>query len=168
MKRFLFTATAIFLLAGCSTAYGPMGFTGGVQAVQITSDTYQIEARGNANTSPAAIQQFVLLKAAETALENGYEGFDLIGAQNASTSGSIVHPGMSQAYSNGAGGYYGFGAPSYVNHVTKPAVIVAVRMIRNANSASFNAKEIANNLGPVLKANATHPKPKIQASPSSQ
>lgn len=156
MKPLLIALCSFSLLAACAidTRYAPMTVLGGVQATRITNDTYQIEAKGNIHTSPAKIQQFVLLKAAETALENGYEGFDIISAQDASQSSASVHNGVSQTYSDGAGGYYSFGSPSYVSNNTKPRMIAAVRMIQQAKDASFNAKEIANNLGPVLKANS--------------
>ena len=49
------------LLAGCATKYQEMGFTGGVAAEQVTSDTYRIIARGNGYTGNTAIQDYALL-----------------------------------------------------------------------------------------------------------
>lgn len=58
-------------LASCATKYQEMGFTGGVAAQQITSDTYRIVARGNGYTGNTAIQDYALLKAAETTIAAG-------------------------------------------------------------------------------------------------
>ena len=54
------------MLAGCSTPYQEMGFTGGVKSQQATADTYRIISRGNSYTSGTTIQDYTLLKAAET------------------------------------------------------------------------------------------------------
>ena len=40
-------ALIVFGLVGCSTPYQSMGFSGGVEAQQMTSNTYRIVARGN-------------------------------------------------------------------------------------------------------------------------
>lgn len=53
-------------LIGCATKYQDMGFSGGVAAEQVTADTWRIVARGNAYTGGTRIQDFVLMKAAET------------------------------------------------------------------------------------------------------
>jgi hypothetical protein len=63
------------LLAGCGTKYQEMGFTGGVAAEQITKDTYRIVARGNGNTRSTTIQDYALLKAAETTKAAGATHF---------------------------------------------------------------------------------------------
>jgi hypothetical protein len=59
------------LLGGCATKYQDMGFTGGVSAEPVMTDVYRIVARGNAYTSFDRIQDYVLLKAAETTLAAG-------------------------------------------------------------------------------------------------
>ncbi len=59
------------VLAACSTTYGKMGFAGGVAAVPVTSDTYRVSARGNGCTDATTVQDYVLLKAAETAIGAG-------------------------------------------------------------------------------------------------
>ena len=56
-------------LAGCGTKYQEMGFTGGVAAEQMSANVYRIKSRGNGYTSNSTIQDYVLLKAAETTKE---------------------------------------------------------------------------------------------------
>ena len=52
-----------------------MGFTGGVSAEPVMTDVYRIVARGNGYTSADRVQDFVLLKAAETTLAAGGSHF---------------------------------------------------------------------------------------------
>lgn len=67
------------VLASCATKYQEMGFTGGVSAQPVMTDVYRIQARGNAYTGSAAVQDFVLLKAAETTLAAGGSHFLILG-----------------------------------------------------------------------------------------
>ncbi|MBR1273387.1 CC0125/CC1285 family lipoprotein [Bradyrhizobium sp. AUGA SZCCT0283] len=70
-----FVVTLSLLLIGCGTKYQEMGFTGGVSAEQITKDTFRIVARGNGNTRSTTIQDYALLKAAETTKAAGATHF---------------------------------------------------------------------------------------------
>lgn len=83
MQLFL-TMMVALALAGCSTPYQEMGFLGGVSAERITSETYRIVSRGNAYTGGTAVQDYVLLKAAETTKQAGGTHFALISAGDAS------------------------------------------------------------------------------------
>ena len=49
-------ALVVLGLVGCSTPYQSMGFSGGVEAQQMTANTYRIVARGNGYTSGTVIQ----------------------------------------------------------------------------------------------------------------
>jgi hypothetical protein len=64
--KFVTTFLGFLIFAGCATKYQEMGFSGGVAAQQITADTFRIVARGNAYTGSTTVQDYVLLKAAET------------------------------------------------------------------------------------------------------
>jgi hypothetical protein len=63
------------LLCACATPYQGLSSVGGVDAQRISGDTYRIVARGNSFTDPATLQDYVLLKAAETALAAGATHF---------------------------------------------------------------------------------------------
>ena len=84
---------AALALCGCATQYGDMGFTGGVAAQQMTSDTFRILARGNGYTSASSVQDFMLLKAAETTLGAGGTHFGVINERDASSTGAVSTPG---------------------------------------------------------------------------
>ena len=86
----------VLLLGGCATPYQEMGFSGGVIAQRMTTDTYRIVARGNAYTGATAIQDYTLLKAAETTKQAGATHFAIISASDASRAGAVVIPGQAQ------------------------------------------------------------------------
>jgi hypothetical protein len=82
-------------LAGCATKYQEMGFTGDVAAQQITADTWRILSRRNAYTASTTVQDYVLLKAAETTQAAGGAYFQIVSAGDASRASTFVTPGTS-------------------------------------------------------------------------
>src|ERR1700730_6148467 len=101
--------TFVFLLlalTGCATPYQNMGFMGGVEAQRMTADTYWIVARGNGYTGGTAIQDYTVLKAAETTKAAGGTHFAIISASDASRTGTIATPGQIQTSAVGGGGSY--------------------------------------------------------------
>ena len=76
------------VLAGCATRYQEMGATGGVSAAQVTDDLWRISARGNLYTDAGTIQDYVLLKAAETTVAAGRTHFAIVGKHDAGRGGS--------------------------------------------------------------------------------
>jgi hypothetical protein len=83
--RYLLILPFCLMLVACATRYQDMGFAGGVAAEQMTADTFRIIARGNAYTSGTTVQDYALLKAAETTKEAGGTHFMVISAQDASS-----------------------------------------------------------------------------------
>ncbi len=71
------------MLAGCATRYQEMGATGGVNAAQMTDDLWRISVRGNLYTDETTIQDYVLLKAAETTVGAGRTHFAIVGKHDA-------------------------------------------------------------------------------------
>jgi hypothetical protein len=107
-----------------------MGLMGGVEAQMITSDVARISARGNAYTDKARIADFVLLKAAQSALAHGFSHFAIMNVADATQSGVTI------------GKYTG------VNTYVKPGEDVLVHFCRGECSGMLSAREIVNNLGP--------------------
>jgi hypothetical protein len=101
MKHILLGMAAL-LCAGCSTPYQEMGFGGGVEAQQMTANTYRIVARGNGYTSGTAIQDYALLKAAETTKQAGATHFEVISASDASSVGAVTTPGQATTIITGS------------------------------------------------------------------
>src|SRR5258708_17430666 len=73
---------AAFGLGGCATKYQDMSFAGGVAAEPVMTDTYRILARGNGYTAAARVEDFVLLKAAETTIAAGGSHFVVVNQSN--------------------------------------------------------------------------------------
>ncbi|HET7437509.1 MAG TPA: hypothetical protein VFN10_22585 [Thermoanaerobaculia bacterium] len=82
MNRCITAAFAALVLIGCTTAYQPSGATGGFSEVKLSETSYQVRFRGNGYTGPGQVQQFMLRRAAELALENGYRYFTTDVPQN--------------------------------------------------------------------------------------
>lgn len=78
------------ILAGCATPYQELGALGGVSAAQTGKDTFRISARTNGYTDPAAAQDFVLMKAAETAQQHGATHFSIIDESDVTRTGYAV------------------------------------------------------------------------------
>ena len=67
MKRLLILSLAL-MSSACATSYGELGgFMGdGVAADRLSADTFRIRARGNEWTEGATVEDYALLRAAET------------------------------------------------------------------------------------------------------
>jgi len=117
------------LLGGCGTKYQEMGFSGGVAAQQVTADTWRIQSRGNAYTNAATVQDYVLLKAAETTQAAGGSHFQIISAADASRSSTFVTPGSSTTTFVGNQAFTTT-SPGSVDTVIKPGQDVFVRVLK--------------------------------------
>ena len=162
---------AVFLLAGglaaCSTPYQDMGLLGGVSATRIDTDTVQISGKGNAYTSAATIQQYVLLKAADETLADGYDFFVLLSASDASRSGAFYIPGQTTSYTTGNASVVGnnvYGQATTQTYTTpgstytfiKPGEDAVIKMYRGVKPAHappnvYDAHQIEQYLGARIK-----------------
>ncbi|WP_457488951.1 CC0125/CC1285 family lipoprotein [Tardiphaga sp. P5_C10] len=138
------------LLAGCGTRYQEMGFTGGVAAEQITADTWRIKARGNAYTASETVQDYVLLKAAETTQAAGGTHFQLISSTDASRTGVIVTPGQSTTTFSGNQAFTTT-SPASASEFIKPGQDTYIRVLRGAQPAAISAAEIIQFTGARVK-----------------
>lgn len=151
-----FIAVAIlFFIAGCATPYQESGLSGGVVASAITTDTYRISARGNAYTDAATVQDYVLLKAAETTTAAGATHFLILGGQDRTkvlqgqTAGTmntnIVNGSIQTTYSPGV--QYDMikpGQDTMIQVITIPAGTAAPQ-------GAFNAAEVFAAVNPRIK-----------------
>lgn len=124
-----FSLILTLTLAGCSTPYQDMGFSGGVAAQQMTADTFRIVARGNGYTSPTDVQDYVMLKAAETTLQNGGTHFLVVSEADASRTAQIVTGGVARTTVNGNTATTHFDPP-VVNNVFKPGQNAYIRILK--------------------------------------
>ena len=96
---------------------------------------YEITFNGNSDTSVTTAQDYALLRAAETCLENGYKTFDIINFNNNSKT-------ETDAYTNYYGRYY---ANTAVFTSTYPKIVLIIKCSKE-NDLTFIAKEIQLNL----------------------
>jgi hypothetical protein len=135
-RRIALLVTAMCVgLAGCGTKYQEMGFTGGVAAERVTGDTVRITARGNAYTSGTTIQDYALLKAAETTKEMGGSHFAIISAADASRRGVDVSPGVAQTTITGNTAITTY-SPGTATEFIKPGQDAYIRVLRLAPGGS--------------------------------
>lgn len=74
----------VFLLAACATAvgtaYAPADKRGyGFSDTRVESDRFRVTFAGDGATPPEAVEDFALLRAADLAIENGFDWFRVIG-----------------------------------------------------------------------------------------
>lgn len=141
------TLAGLILLAGCSTPYQEMGLLGGVGAARIDEHTAQIRAQGNGYTAAATIEMFVMLKSAEETVKDGFEGFQIVGAQDATNvavvPGYAVASGTTIAYMPAMG-------------IPMPGGVATIVMLNHADPAwgrqhTYVAADVVKYLGPTLK-----------------
>jgi hypothetical protein len=150
MRGFIIVLLCAFV-GGCATKYQEMGFSGGVAAQQITADTWRIQSRGNAYTGAATVQDYVLLKAAETTQAAGGTHFQIVSAADASRASTFVTPGTSTTTLVGNQAFTTT-SPGSVDTVIKPGQDVYIRVLKLPPGAPasgvFSAAEIIQFTGP--------------------
>jgi len=108
MKHLILTATTALALTACATgpsAYGPSdGRSLGFENTQIEKDRFRIAYTGR---TEAEARDYVLLRAAEIALAEGYTHFKVLGGNTSSNGGSS--PVSSRVGIGIGSGGYGWG-----------------------------------------------------------
>lgn len=142
-------------MTGCATKYQQMGLTGGVTAEPVMTDVYRIIARGNGYTSLDRVQDFVLLKAAETTLAAGGSHFVVVNEANRTSVISGQTPGTVQTSVYGRTAFTTYN-PGTTYNIVRPGEAVLIRVIRLKPGeapppGAFPAHDIVNNIGPRLK-----------------
>lgn len=139
-------------LAGCVTAYQPLGATGGYKDEKLEDDTYRVSFFGNGNTPRPVVLKYFLYRCAELTLEHTYEYFEIFNARR-------VPPRHSRSDSP----FIKVRTPSYVPSytyvpgaaITRWSATGVVRMypknIMSGSASLFNAHEVADLLGPEVR-----------------
>lgn len=68
-------------LAGCATAYKNQGLGGSFASTQLEAKVLTVTFKGNGFTEQDKVNKFALLRSAEIALENGFQYFTIVDAQ---------------------------------------------------------------------------------------
>jgi hypothetical protein len=155
LGRVLAVALIATALSACTTTYGEMGIGGGVTAAAVTSDTYRISARGNGYTDATTIQDYSLLKAAETTLAAGRTHFAILSGADATSRsyGQTAGTFNTNFYGNSAFTTYN---PGYTYDIVKPGEDLMIRVFTPRQGQAippnaFNAQEVYDNINPRVK-----------------
>ena len=143
------------VLAGCSTPYQEMGFAGGVKSQQVTGNTFRIVARGNGYTAGTTVQDYALLKAAETTKAAGGTHFKIVSGSDASSTGYIETSSTARTTVTGNTAYTTFN-PGSVHRYVKPGQDTYIRIFTVAPEQSpppgaVSADEIIQFVGSRVK-----------------
>ena len=107
MNAKAFVVGAALVLSACATAYQSQGLTGGFDEVQLDTNVYQVNFRGNGFTSAERAADLCLLRSADLTLEKGYKYFAIVERQERSSQSSFQTPSQSYTSSNVTGSVSG-------------------------------------------------------------
>ena len=136
--------------------YQDMGWSGGVAAEPVMTDVFRIVARGNAYTGRDRVQDFTLLKAAETTIAAGGNYFLILSAADRTAVESGQTPSTVQTNFVGTSAYTTV-TPGASYNIIKPGESTLIRVLRIKPGeppppGAFQAQDIVNTIGPRLKA----------------
>lgn len=145
----------LLMIAGCATPYQEMGFMGGVAAAQMTDTTFRISGRGNGYTSSTVVNDYVILKAAETTVQHGFTHFMVISAADASSSSTIVTGGTSTTTLVGNTAMTTYNPP-VAHNIYRPGEDAYIRVVRVAPGVApppgaIAAEEVIRHVGSRVK-----------------
>lgn len=165
MLRMLFAAAAITTtlgLAACQTGptpYQPGGrYDGGYTESRIENDRYRISFKGNSLTERETVENYMLYRAAELTLQNGYDTFTIVNRDTDKdsrirSSGGFMGSHMSYAYFVPRYGWVRtwdpFWTPQTFEEVTRYEAYAEVVMSRGQKGGdpnAFDARQVSQNL----------------------
>jgi hypothetical protein len=176
-RRLLLPVTAALALAACATAtpYQPLGnrSSGGFAEQRIEANRYRVTFVGNDYTSRQTVENYLLFRAAELTVANGYDGFSIVRHDtDRNVEQRIYDTGLRSSYYSGwrpywryYGGGYGwrswdpwFGGPYWgdnfdVRTVQRYETTAEIIMFRGnrGGASNFNARQVIANLRPTIQ-----------------
>lgn len=165
-KQFAAALFSMLLLASCAspTPYKPAGDSGpGYNSQKIEENRYRVVFRGNEATPRETVEIYLLYRAAEITLQNGYDYFVITERFiEKTTDYDTTSPAVYGHYGFGYGRfpYYAYGYPwGYNIHVTadrKYEAVAYIRLLKEKEAAApsagvYNAVEVKKNLEERIK-----------------
>jgi len=148
---------------GCTTAYGPVGLTGGYSDIQLDANTCQVIFRGNAYTSRETVKLYLLYRCAEVTNERGFDFFCMVNESSYSKEIWYTTSGSSRSRTTGTlrgnratfrtRGTY---TPGTTFKGEKPSAVAEIKMYKGKKPnvpGFYSAKEVLKYLGPSIKRN---------------
>lgn len=174
-RSLLAPVAAALALAACATATpyqpaGTRGASGGFSEQRIEQNRYRVSFAGNAYTSRQRVENYLLYRAAELTLANGYDTFTIVRRDTDKDVDIRTSPGWGSysPYWRPYWRYYGrpygwrhwdpwFGDPFWadridVRTVTRYEATAEIIMSRGPGTGpqSFNARQVIANLRPTI------------------
>lgn len=156
------TIAGAMTLAACEsgpTPYQPAaGYDRGYSEQKIENDRYRISFKGNSRTARDTVENYLLFRAAELTLQNGYDSFTIVNRDTDKDSRYRSTGGYSRFsymyFSPRWGWMYSWdpfwSSPSRYDEVTSYeafAEIVMKRGPKGDDPNSFDARQVSDNLG---------------------
>lgn len=160
MKPRLLSALFVALaLAGCSTPlyYGPKSDIGGWEVDRLAADSFRVNFRASGYVGEKIVDDYALLKAADTTLESGFRYFAVLGKQDISRTTEVDLGANS--YATGTYGPTGeMNAQSYTQtaSVYRPGSSLKILCFKkppatNKGGTVYDAQEVAARLRATYK-----------------
>lgn len=159
--------TATLGLAACEsgpTPYQPGGNGDrGFSETRIENDRWRISFKGNSLTGRETVETYMLYRAAELTLQNGYDHFTIVNRdterdRDIRSSGGYMGTRLSYMYYVPRYGWVGawepYWTPERYREVTRYEAYAEILMGRGAkgdNPNTFDARQVSQNLGPQIQ-----------------
>jgi hypothetical protein len=186
MRALLAPLGGVMLLAACATAtpYQPLGVrgaaSGGFYEQRLEANRFRVVFAGNSYTSRNRVENYLLFRAAELTVQNGYDGFTIVDRDTERDVDTRVYrsPGYGGFGGLGYGpyggwrpswryyGHYGwrswdpwYGSPFWADDIDVRTVeryeataeIVMFRGARPNDPRAFDARQVMANIGPTIE-----------------
>lgn len=166
-------------LAACATAtpYQPnvkgQAVSGGFSETRIESDRYRVAFAGNSLTSRETVERYLLYRAAELTVEQGYDWFSMVERKTDRTARTVVEPDRIGPYGywRPSWRYYGptwgwrawdpwYNDPFWADHMdvrtvekfeANAEILLGKGEKPTGDASAFDAREVMANLGPTLQ-----------------
>lgn len=170
VRAFMSMLAAAMILGACaeSTPYQPAGADSrfGYSEQRIEQNRYMVQFSGNSLTERQAVETYLLYRAAELTLEQGYDHFRVVRRDTdaerrvTGTRGSAFSPygyghGFNYRYFHPRYGWYGWRDPFWddvnLREVSQYQAMAEIQLGRGSGPDDpdvFNAGEVVRNLGP--------------------
>jgi hypothetical protein len=165
-RKALLAAACAGGLAACETGPTPYqaadGGRSGYSETRIENDRYRISFSGNSLTDRETVENYLLYRAAETTLQNGYDHFTIVNRDvdkdRRITQSGGWSPFWSYRYFHPRYGWIGaydpFYEPATYRETTRYEAFAEIRMGRGPKGGdpnSFDAREVSQNLAPAIR-----------------
>lgn len=152
ISKVTFIMVFSFVTSGCATPYQDMVLGQGVVAAPMGGDTYRISASVNTLNRPGDLEDFLLLRSAETARDAGLAGFVIMSQRDETRSTTAIVAGTINSTATVIGGT-AFAtttvlpAQQVVN--SQPGASIMIRLSNNPKEAGFFASaQLLSAIGP--------------------